>query len=101
MSADEWIALVPGSEGLLALAMAQVIVAGRRSPLPADAARLRGLLAAHAPEKVAAAVGIAASDITRLAREVAASPGGLAGAGGVAAPYPNRAEIVAAGGILD
>ena len=101
MSADEWIAPVPGSEGLLALAMAQVIVTGRRAPLPADAARLRGLLAAHAPEKVAAAVGIAASDITRLAREFAASQGGLAVAGGVAAQYPNGAEIVAAVDILN
>src|SRR3989449_11724119 len=101
MSADEWIAPVPGSEGLLALAMAQVIVTGRRSPLPADAARLRGLLAAHAPEKVAAAVGIAASEITRLAREFAASQGGLAVAGGVAAQYPNGAEIVAAVDILN
>src|SRR3989449_4010268 len=101
MSADEWIAPVPGSEGLLALAMAQVIVTGRRSPLPADAARLRGLLAAHAPEKVAAAVGIAASDITRVAREFAASQGGLAVAGGIAAQYPNGAEIVAAVDILN
>src|SRR3989454_7700923 len=100
MSADEWIAPVPGSEGLLALAMAQVIVAGRRSPLPADAARLRGLLAAHAPEKVAAAVGIAASDITRLAREFAASQGGLAVAGGGAAQDPHRARIVPAVGLL-
>src|SRR2546422_4611464 len=98
MSADEWIAPVPGSEGLLALAMAQVIVAGRRSPLPADAARLRGLLAAHAPEKVAAAVGIAASDITRLAREFAASQGGLAVAGGGRGPESHRAQDVAAGG---
>src|SRR5436189_1883403 len=101
MSADEWIAPVPGSEGLLALAMAQVIVTVRPAPLPADAGRLRGLLAAHAPEKVAAAVGIAASDITRLAREFAASQGGLAVAGGVAAQYPNGAEIVAAVDILN
>src|SRR2546429_6767435 len=57
MSADEWIAPVPGSEGLLALAMAQVIVTGRRAPLPADAARLRGLLAAHAPRSEERRVG--------------------------------------------
>src|SRR2546422_6587858 len=99
MSADEWIAPVPGSEGLLALAMAQVIVTGRRSPLPADAARLRGLLAAHAPEKVAAAVGIAASEITRLAREFAASQGGLAGAGRGGGPPPPRGADGAGGGV--
>jgi anaerobic selenocysteine-containing dehydrogenase/Fe-S-cluster-containing dehydrogenase component len=101
MSADEWIAPAPGTEGMLALAMAQVIMSGRHAPLPADAARLRDLLAAHAPERVAAAVGIAAAEITRLAREFAASQGGLAVAGGIAAQYANGAEIVAAVNILN
>ena len=101
MSADEWIVPVPGTEGLLALAMAQVIARGRHAPLPADAARLGELLAAHAPEQVAAAVGIVAGDITRLAREFAASQGGLAVAGGIAAQYPNGAGIVAAVNILN
>ena len=101
MSADEWIAAAPGTEGMLALAMAHVIVARRLAPLPADVGRVRAALDANAPERVAAAVGIEATVITRLAREFAASRGGLAVAGGIAAQYPNGAEIVAAVNILN
>ena len=101
MSADQWVAAAPGTEGMLALAMAQVIVAQRLAPVPADVARLRAALDAHAPERVAAGVGIAAEVITRLAREFAASRGGLAVAGGIAAQYENGAEIVAAVNILN
>src|SRR5881394_2755971 len=101
MSADEWIAAAPGTEGMLALAMAHVIVARRLAPLPADVGRVRAALDANAPERVAAAVGIEANVITRLAREFAASRGGLAVAGGIAAQYANGAEIVAAVNILN
>ena len=101
MSADQWIAAAPGTEGLLALAMAQVIVSRRLAPVPADVARVRAALDANAPDRVAAMVGIEADVITRLAREFAASRGGLAVAGGIAAQYPNGAEIVAAVNILN
>src|SRR5437868_2725369 len=101
MSADEWIAAAPGTEGMLALAMAQVIVARRLAPLPADVARVRAALDAHAPERVAATIGIEAAVITRLAREFAASRGGLAVAAGSAAKYPNGAGFVAAVNILN
>ena len=101
MSADHWIAAAPGTEGMLALAMAQVIVARRLAPLPPDVARVRAALDANAPERVAATIGIEAEVITRLAREFAASRGGLAVAGGIAAQYPNGAEIVAAVNILN
>ncbi|HEY6159385.1 MAG TPA: molybdopterin-dependent oxidoreductase [Gemmatimonadales bacterium] len=101
MSADQWIAAAPGTEGMLALAMAQVIVARRLAPLPPDVARVRAALDANAPERVAATIGIEAEVITRLAREFAASRGGLAVAGGIAAQYPNGAEIVAAVNILN
>jgi len=101
MSADQWIAAAPGTEGMLALAMAQVIVSRRLAPVPADVARVRAALDANAPERVAATVGIEAQVITRLAREFAASRGGLAVAGGIAAQYPNGAEIVAAVNILN
>src|SRR5207302_10393198 len=58
MNADEWIASAPGTEGLLALAMASVIVRERLAPVPSDAARLASLLSRHAPAEVASAVGI-------------------------------------------
>ena len=101
LSADEWIAAAPGTEGLLALAMAQVIVARRLARSPADATRLGASLAAHTPDKVAAQIGIDAKTIERLAREFAASGGGLAVAGGVAAQAANGADIVAAVNLLN
>jgi len=101
MNADEWVAALPGTEGLLALAMAQVIVSRRLAALPADAGRLAGLLAAHTPSAVAATTGLEEQLIVRLAREFAASQGGLAVAGGMAAQYANGAEIVAAVNILN
>src|SRR2546423_638602 len=101
MSPDHGIAGAPGTEGLLAPAMAQVIASRRLAPVPADVARVRAALDANAPDRVAAMVGIEADVITRLAREFAASRGGLAVAGGIAAQYPNGAEIVAAVNILN
>src|SRR2546427_8349990 len=101
MNADEWIAARPGTEGMLALALAQVIVAKHLARLPADASRLSGLLAGYAPRAVAATIGIDEAVIVRLAREFASSGGGLAVAGGMATQGPNGAEIVAAGNILN
>src|SRR5205823_5924247 len=108
MSADEWIAAAPGTEGILALAMAHVIVNERLGPPPAarippaDIARIRELVAPYAPEQIAAAVGggIEGKEIRRLAREFAASGGGLAVAGGIATQYPKGAAIVAPVNIL-
>ncbi|MBI3981492.1 MAG: molybdopterin-dependent oxidoreductase, partial [Gemmatimonadetes bacterium] len=82
MNADEWIASAPGTEGLLALAMAHVIVAERLTPQAPDAARVRPLLDAHAPGSVAARCGVPVETIERLAREFAAGPS-VALAGGV------------------
>src|SRR3989441_3275340 len=101
MNADEWIAARPGTEGMLALALAQVIVAKHLARLPADASRLSGLLAGYAPRAVAATIGIDEDVIVRLAREFATSGGGLAVAGGMATQGPNGAEIAAAVNILN
>ncbi len=95
--ADEWLAVTPGTEGLLALAMAQVVVSKRLAPVAADVARLR----LPTPASVAEAVGIEAHVIERLATEFATSGAGLAVAGGIATHYPNGAEIVAAVNILN
>jgi anaerobic selenocysteine-containing dehydrogenase/Fe-S-cluster-containing dehydrogenase component len=99
MNADEWIGVVPGTEGALALAMAQVILRERLAPIPADAARLQAIL--PRPDQVAQATGIEAAVIERLAREFAASKGGLAVAGGVAAQDAAGAGTVLAVNILN
>ena len=101
MNADQWIATQPGSEGALALAMAQVIVSQRLAAVPADAGRLSGLLSRYTPQAVAQTTGIEAEVIVRLAIEFANAKGGLALAGGVAAQYANGSAIVAAVNILN
>src|SRR5437773_2817283 len=103
MNADEWIAARPGTEGILALALAQVIVAQHlaRLPAPPDTSRLSALLAGYAPRAVAATIGIDQAMIVRLAREFASSGGGLAVAGGMATQGPNAAQIVAAVNVLN
>jgi molybdopterin-containing oxidoreductase family iron-sulfur binding subunit len=101
MNADEWIAARPGTEGILALSMAQVIVSEHLARVPADASRLVGLLSGYAPRAVATAIGIEQGTVARLAREFARSGGGLAVAGGMATQYANGAEIVAAVNILN
>src|SRR6266550_2912262 len=101
MNADEWIAARPGTEGTLALAMAQVIMSQHLARVPADASRLVSVLGAHRPSAVAQAIGIDEATIARLAREFARSGGGLAVAGGMATQGANGAATVAAVNILN
>ena len=101
MNADEWVGVRQGTEGALALAMAQVIVSRRLGSVPADAGRLSSSLAAHTPRAVAEAIGIEPEVIVRLATEFANARGGLAVAGGMATQYANGAEIAAAVNILN
>ncbi len=86
MSADEWIAPDPGSEGLLALAIAHVIARDRLGSPPADIQRLAGLLGNAAPAAVADRTGVTAETIERLAREFTAGPS-VALAGGLGAQH--------------
>src|SRR5439155_1301921 len=71
MSADEWIAAKPGTEFMLALAMAQVILGERLAPTAVDARGLERSL--PTPQQAGPLVGMEARDIRRLAREFAAS----------------------------
>ena len=76
-NADEWVYAKPGSEGVLALSLAQVIVS--QALRPAEAAGEAGAqiegwaqgLSDYTPEKVANETGVGASRIRRLARELA------------------------------
>ncbi len=94
MSADEWIAAKPGTEFMLALAMAQVILAERLAATPADARGLERSL--PTPQQAATLVGMEARDIRRLSREFAGSKGGLAVAGGVTTQYGSGAHVLVA-----
>jgi len=75
---DEWIPVFPGSDGLIALAMANVIMQeGLADTAFIDAwtnttsADLAELLKAYTPAMAAKASGVAAADITRIAIEFA------------------------------
>ncbi|HET8649190.1 MAG TPA: molybdopterin-dependent oxidoreductase, partial [Gemmatimonadales bacterium] len=73
LNADEWHAPKPGTETLLALAMANV-VASRRG----NAGSLASVLSKYTPEAVAADTGISAEVISRIATEFANAQPSLA-----------------------
>ncbi len=100
MSADEWIAPTPGSEGLLALAIAHVIVRDGLGSPPADARRLAGLLRDADPASAAVRIGIAADTIERLAREFTAGPS-VALAGGLGAQHDAAHSTAIATAVLN
>ena len=76
-NADEWVPVRPGTEGVLALGLANVIIAGKLRP--ADAGGRAGSLiegwsaglAAYTPDQVEKLTGVAARRVERLARELA------------------------------
>jgi len=99
LSADEWVAPVPGTEGQVALAIAHVIVEdGLLKGGPATAS-LRALLGKFEPEDVATKSGVSEEVIGRLAKEFVAGPS-VAVAGGVGAQHWNAAFTAAAVHIL-
>lgn len=96
--ADEWIPINPGTEGLLALGMASVIVA--EGLIPGVNGRLpqkwRADLAEYALERVAQRTGVAEAEIRRLAREFASAQPGIAiGGASVAGNANGVASLVA------
>jgi menaquinone reductase, molybdopterin-binding-like subunit len=94
-SADEWIPVEPGAEGMLALSLAHVIIAEKWRPAAAAAhagALMEGWsegLPGYAPEKIAAQVGVKPETIARIAREAAAHAPALALIGDLAAAHTN------------
>jgi len=94
-SADEWIAIRPGTEGALALGLAHAILkSGVRS---AEAAGRAGAqvdgwsqgLPAFAPDAVERETGVAAARVERLAREMAAHGPAVAAIGGASLAHTN------------
>ena len=74
-SADEWVPIKPGTEGVLALGLAHLIMTARLHP-PAAAGRAGALidgwstgLATYTPQEVERITGVAAARVERLARE--------------------------------
>jgi anaerobic selenocysteine-containing dehydrogenase len=87
-SADEWVAIKPGTEGVLALGLAHVIMreklrpAGGGGRAAAFVDGWSGGLAAYAPEEVERLTGVAGARVERLARELAERSPSAAAIGG-------------------
>jgi molybdopterin-containing oxidoreductase family iron-sulfur binding subunit len=97
LNADEWVAIKPGSEAALALAMANVLVREQGD----DRAGLVAALAPYTPAMAAQETGIAAETIERLAREFAGARPSLAVAGGVGSQHAASTEVCVAVNLLN
>jgi len=82
-NADEWVPANPGTEGVLALGMAHVIVKAKLRPGDAVA------LAEYTPEEVAKRTGVRAERIERIAREFAEHAPAIAIIGGAPLAHTN------------
>src|SRR5687768_4243676 len=94
-SADEWVPIRPGTEGVLALGLAHVIMAANLQPAAA-AGRAGSMLAGwgagladYTPQRVQEITGIAAGRVERLARQFAERRPAVAIAGGSALAHSN------------
>ena len=94
-NADEWVPVNPGTEGVLALGLAHVILGDRLRP--ASAAGRAGAivegwsagLSDYTPERVEQQTGVRAATITRLAREFAGALPSVAIVGGAPLAHTN------------
>ena len=94
-NADEWVAVRPGMEGVLALGIAQVILkSGAHKPGDAGQAGMRiegwaGGLTEYTPEEVEKRTGVRAARIQRIAKEFVEQKPAVAMAAGAALAQTN------------
>jgi anaerobic selenocysteine-containing dehydrogenase len=93
-SADEWVAIRPGTEGTLALGLAHVILREKLSAqdVGGSAAAIPGWregLPDYTPEQVEKVTGVSGSKVERLAREFARRSPAAAAVGGAALAHMN------------
>ena len=104
LNADAWHGVVPGSEALVALAMAGIVASERATNPRALENRLNTTAFAGTtvtPEDAARASGVPAEAIVRVAREFAAAQPGLAVAGGAGSQHRGAAALAAAVNLLN
>jgi anaerobic selenocysteine-containing dehydrogenase len=94
-NADEWVAIRPGTDGVLALGLAHVIMASGLRPA-AGAGRAGAAidgwssgLADYTPERVEAQTGVRAARVERLARELASHAPAIVLTGGTSLAHTN------------
>ncbi|MFP6835435.1 MAG: molybdopterin-dependent oxidoreductase [Pseudomonadales bacterium] len=94
-AADEWIAAIPGTEGILALAMAHRIVSSGHYE-GADRDEWGAALQGYAAAQVAEQIGVSAPTIDRLADAFAQTEPSLAIGGGAAGNHTNGVDTLVA-----
>ncbi|MDP2660508.1 MAG: molybdopterin-dependent oxidoreductase [Dehalococcoidia bacterium] len=104
-SADRWIPIKPGTEGVLAMGLAQVMISQRL--VPAEASQQAGLapdsslLQNYQPASVSETTGVPVGDIVSLARRFASEKPSLAIAGGPALGLTNASATASAVTLLN
>lgn len=98
-SADEWISVKPGTEGFLALGIANAIVNSGQSPNGGGG--LRGLLSKYSPDQVSSVTGVPVQTITQIAKEFSTMQPSLAIGGGVSVTSTNATQTLVAINILN
>lgn len=101
-SADVFLRIAPGTEGLAALGIAHVMVREKLSPAAAAASAVwKEGLERMTPDAVAKATGLVPADIEAVAREFAGNQPGLAIAGDAAASCTNGTFNVTCAALLN
>ncbi|CAG1009270.1 Menaquinone reductase, iron-sulfur cluster-binding subunit [Myxococcaceae bacterium] len=96
-NADEWLAAKPGTEGILALALARIVVERGRGSA-SDRSALGSLLDGFDVDAAASATGLEADSIRRLGEALAAAKSPVALAPGVA--FTSRRAAATAASVL-
>jgi anaerobic selenocysteine-containing dehydrogenase len=96
-SADEWVPVHPGTEGLVALALGKILAdQGVSRPPSAGGGQLSGLYGQVDVAAAADASGVPVSDLQRLAGILAGATTGMAIPGGSPAAYGNTSQTLTA-----
>ena len=99
VSADEWVSIKPGTEAVLALGIASVIVSEGMSVNGGGG--FAGLLSGYSPEKVSAVTDVPVDTIKEIAKEFSSMQPSLAIGGGIANTSTNATETLVAINILN
>ena len=100
-AADLFLPCAPGTEGIVALGIAHVMVRDRKTAASAVAGRFADDLSAYSPEAVERLTGVHAHDIAAVAEEFARNQPGVAIPGTGAATGPDGAFHCAAVALLN
>lgn len=100
-NADEWVAIKPGTEAFLALAIANRIITLGLASAPGDAVKLKSLLSEYSPERVSSITGVPKETTNRIAKDFVEMKPTLAIGGGAATSSTNATQTFAAVNILN